>query len=163
MADLDNTLIRGGLRVVGDSYLSGEVNGGPATFDGQNTRAPLILKNGKNNYAEGLRIIPTSNWSDIVLGGNDASESEGISANSWFIGNNNGNFHITRNGADNAGSASLKCINNVWTLNGNDIITSGNIASQSVNYANTAGNADTLDWHDSTYFATANSGTKEHP
>ena len=37
------------------------------------------------------------------------------------------------------------------------VIHSGNIGSQSVNYAASAGNADTLDNHDSSYFATASS------
>ena len=89
-----------------------------AIFQGGNTNAPLILKSGASNYREGLRIIPYGNWSDIVLAGNDAVEASGTSANSWFIGNNNGNFYISRNGSNSSSSAILSCVNNVWSWNG---------------------------------------------
>lgn len=97
------------------------------TIDAGNNAAPLILKGGMSNYREGLRIMPTGSWSDIVLAGNDASVAAGISANSWFIGNNNGNFYITRNGSTTSTSAILKCESNTWSINGNTIYHSGNL------------------------------------
>ena len=117
MADLNNTLVRGNLRVTSDTEISGKVYSGPNTIDGQGT-TPLILKNGSNNYSEGLRIMPTGSWSDIVLGGNDASESAGISSNSWFIGNNNGNFYLTRNGS-NSGDKIISNTGSRWVLKDN--------------------------------------------
>ena len=88
---------------------------------------PLIISGGAGNYREGIRIIPTGSWSDILLGGNDVTQDSGTSANSWFIGNNNGNFYISRNGSS-GGTASLKCVSNVWSWNGtaNGSVTAAN-------------------------------------
>jgi len=119
-----------------DKYL--KLSGG--VIDASGAAAPLILKGGKSGYREGLRIVSSGNWSDIILGGNDMTEASGTSANSWFIGNNNGNFYITRNGSS-SGTAYLSCVDNAWSINGYSIIHSGNIGSQSVNYANSAGSA----------------------
>lgn len=68
-----------------------------------------------SNYCEGIRVYPYGGWSDIVLAGSDAGAS-GISANSWFIGNNNGNFKLTRN-SSGEGSAYLNCTSNSWKIN----------------------------------------------
>ena len=108
------------------------------TINANNGKVPLILKGGLNGFREGLRVIPYNNWSDIVLCGSDAAEDNGTSANTWFIGNNNGKLYITRNGSD-SGDAILSCVNNEWSINGNSIIHSGNISSQSVSYATSAG------------------------
>lgn len=54
------------------------------------------------SYREGLRIHSYSSWSDITLCGNDNTADSGTSANSWFIGNNNGNFYISRNGSSSS-------------------------------------------------------------
>ena len=67
-----------------------------------------------SNYREGIRIHSVSNWSDITLCGNDNTGDSGISANSWFIGNNNGNFYIARNGSPGS-TAWLECVNNIWS------------------------------------------------
>jgi len=71
-----------------------------------------------NSYREGIRIHSAGSWSDIILCGNDNTGDSGTSANSWFIGNNNGNFYITRNGSSSSSSAILSCVNNVWSWNG---------------------------------------------
>ena len=93
----------------------------PSVINGGGNTAPLVLKNGDNGYKEGLRIIMSKNWSDIVLGGSGLTETEGISDNSWFLGNNNGNFYITRGGSTDpaSGHAQLKCVDNYWTFTGN--------------------------------------------
>lgn len=98
MADLNNTIVRGSLRVVSDFYANGKVNAGPAIFDGQGS-APIIVKNGNNNFGEGIRVMPTGNWASILLGGNDVTESQYTSANSWYLGNYNGSLYLTRNGS----------------------------------------------------------------
>lgn len=67
-----------------------------------------------NNYREGIRIHSTGSWSDITLCGDDNTGDSGISANSWFIGNNNGNFYIARNGSPGS-TAWLECVNNIWS------------------------------------------------
>ena len=81
------------------------------------------------NYAEGIRIHSYNSWSDITLCGNDNTGDTGTSANSWFIGNNNGDFYITRNGSSQA-TTYLRCISNVWAWNGTaDGNISGNAAT----------------------------------
>jgi hypothetical protein len=61
-----------------------------------------------------MRIHATGSWSDITLCGNDNTGDSGISANSWFIGNNNGNFYIARNGSPGT-TAWLECVDNIWS------------------------------------------------
>ena len=108
------------------------------TIDAGGSKAPLILKGGTSNWNEGLRILPAGNWSTIMLGGKDIKETEGTSANSWSIHNNDGKFYISKNGSDYA-STKLSNTDGTWRVNDNDIIHSGNIGSQNVNYANSAG------------------------
>ena len=122
-----------------DEYLP--LSGG--TINAGGTKAPLILKGGTNNHREGLRIIPSNSWSTIVLGGNDIGESQGTSANSWSILNYNGSFFISKNGADGA-TVKLSNTDGTWKVNNNTIIHSGNIGSQSVSYATTAGTANSV-------------------
>ena len=100
------------LHVTGTTYHTNTT-----TLTGNGANAPLIIKNGAGSYREGIRIIPTNNWSDITLGGNDVSEGSGTSANSWFIGNNNGNFYITRNGSSDSSTGILSNTDSgYWTL-----------------------------------------------
>ena len=68
-----------------------------------------------SNYREGIRIHSHSSWSDITLCGDDNTGDSGISANSWFIGNNNGNFYIARNGSPGS-TAYIGCVSNVWKV-----------------------------------------------
>lgn len=95
-------------------------------IDANGAKAPLILKGGDSNYKEGLRIIPTADWSTILLGGSDVQEDYGTSPNSWAILNKNGEFYISKNGADNA---STRLYNNdgTWRLNNYIIIHEGNL------------------------------------
>ena len=74
----------------------------------------LSLFPNNSSYREGLRIHATGGWSDITLCGNDNTGNSGTSANSWFIGNNNGNFYIARNGSPGS-TAWLECVNNIWS------------------------------------------------
>ena len=67
-----------------------------------------------NDYREGIRIHSCGSWSDILLCGNDNTGDTGTSANSWFIGNNNGNFYLTRNGSTSSSAAILSCKDNYW-------------------------------------------------
>ena len=113
------------------------------TINANGSKVPLILKGGANDYREGLRIIPSGSWSTIVLGGNDIGESQGTSANSWSILNNNGSFYISKNGANNA-TVKLSNTDGTWKVNNDTIIHSGNIGSQSVSYATTAGTANSV-------------------
>ena len=97
------------------------------------------------NWDEGIRIHQNGVWATIMLCGNDNTGDSGTSPNSWSIHNNDGNFHIARNGSNTSSSAILSCVNNVWSVNGNSMIHSGNISSQSVIYANSAGSAPASD------------------
>ena len=115
------------------------------TIDAGGLKAPLILKGGASNWNEGLRIVPSGNWATIMLGGNDITETEGTSANSWSIHNNNGKFYISKNGSDYA-PTKLSNTDGTWRVNDNTIIHSGNIGSQNVNYANSAGSANSVSW-----------------
>lgn len=98
---------------------------GPKIINGRGTGAPLVLMGGVGNYREGLRIAPTSSWSEIMLLGSDADKYSGTSANSWGIFNNNGKFYITRNGSS-SGTARLSCVDNIWEANGSLILTEDN-------------------------------------
>ena len=71
-----------------------------------------------HSYREGLRIHSYDSWSDILLCGNDMTGDSGSSANSWFLGNNNGNFYITRNGSDSSTSSYLSAVSNNWFFYG---------------------------------------------
>lgn len=123
--------------------ISGKLDKSGGTINAGGTKTPLILKGGANNFDEGLRIIPSNSWSTIVLGGNDIGESQGTSANSWSIHNYNGSFFISKNGSDYA-AIKLSNTDGTWRVNDNTIIHSGNIGSQSVSYATTAGTANSV-------------------
>ena len=157
LSDHSGVSIKGGLSVDGKavsldghthSYLP--LSGG--TIDAGGSKAPLILKGGVGGFREGLRIIPPNNWSTILLGGNDVTESEGTSPNSWAILNNDGRLYISKNG-DASASTKLSNTDGTWRVNDNTIIHSGNIGSQNVNYATSAGDADTLDGNHASAFA----------
>ena len=112
------------------------------------TGGPLSIRfSGPGNWNEGIRIHDSNDWTTIALCSSDNTGDTGTSANTWSIHNNKGNFYITRNGSNSSSSAILSCINNSWSINNNAIIHAGNIGSQSVNYASSAGNADTVDGH----------------
>ena len=112
----------------------GTITGGPL-----NIRFPDDGNHG--NWNEGIRIHEYNNWITIALCGSDNTGDAGTSANTWSIHNNEGNFYIARNGSNSSSSAILSCINNSWSINDNAIIHSGNIGSQSVNYASSADRA----------------------
>ena len=118
------------------------------TIDAGGLKTPLILKGGVNDFGEGLRILPTTSWATIVLGGNDIGETTGTSANSWSIHNHDGAFYISRNGSNDA-STKLSNTDGTWRVNDNEIIHRGNIGSQSVNYANSADSANSVALKDS--------------
>lgn len=72
------------------------------------------------NYNEGIRIHPFNGWGAITLCGSENTGDSGTSANTWLIGNNNGNFYLTRNGSSQSSSpAMLNCVNNAWSFKGN--------------------------------------------
>lgn len=53
------------------------------------------------NYQEGIRIQPYAAWSTIMLLGTDTTAtSDGTSAKSWGIFNNDGNFYINKGASD---------------------------------------------------------------
>lgn len=138
-----------GRATVGTYELKATVNDGTATYmayySGANAISPTsiarvtalgisIYPTTAASYGHGMRIHSISNWSGILLCGNDQTTDAGTSANSWFVGNNNGNFYITRNGSTSSSSAMLACVNNVWSWNGT---ATGNISGN-------AGTATTL-------------------
>lgn len=72
-----------------------------------------------DSYREGMRIHSVNNWSNITLMGADSTATSGTSANSWLIGNNNGNFYIARNGSTSSTTSLFGNVGNVWKLYGN--------------------------------------------
>ena len=92
----------------------------------------LSLFPNNSAYREGLRIHATGSWSDITLCGNDNTGNTGTSANSWFIGNNNGNFYIARNGSPGS-TAYIGCVSNIWKF-----VTAADIPEGATNLSNTA-------------------------
>lgn len=83
----------------------------------------LNLYPANGNYREGIRIHPVGSWSDITLQGNaNNGNTSGISTEDWFIGNNNGNFYITRNGSSGSATdvtrSEFSSVGNQWRLRG---------------------------------------------
>ena len=103
----------------------------------------LHLHPNNGNYREGIRIHAQGSWSDIVLGGNDLTGDTGTSANTWFIGNNNGTFNIVRNGSS-TGTAYFRCVNNKWYAN----TTSGN---EQLNVGGWVGTVGNTGWYNITH------------
>jgi hypothetical protein len=72
------------------------------------------------SYRDGIRIharTTDNTWSAVILCGADNTGDTGTSANTWFIGNNNGNLYFGRNGTGSSGTF-LRCVDNVWAWNG---------------------------------------------
>lgn len=103
----------------------------------------LHLHPNNGNYREGIRIHAQGSWSDIVLGGNDLTGDTGTSANTWFIGNNDGTFNIVRNGSS-TGTAYFRCVNNKWYAN----TTSGN---EQLNVGGWVGTVGNTGWYNITH------------
>ena len=110
------------------------------------TGAIRVNPNTEANFSEGIRIANATNgYSDIVLG---AEGDSGITSTGIYIGKTAANeFVISRGASGDSSNGSLRLdTSGNWNVNGsNQLIHTGNIGSQSVNYANGAGNADTVD------------------
>lgn len=113
-------------------------------LSGGTVAGTLRLKPTTGSYTEGIRIYPYDGWSTIMLNGTDNTGTSGTSAKSWGLFNNDGQFYITKNGANTSPTAIFSNTDGTWRANGHELITAGNIGSQNVNYANSAGSADKL-------------------
>lgn len=113
-------------------------------LSGGTVAGTLRLKPTTGSYTEGIRIYPYDGWSTIMLNGTDNTGTSGTSAKSWGLFNNDGQFYITKNGANTSPTAIFSNKDGTWRANGHELITAGNIGSQNVNYANSAGSADKL-------------------
>lgn len=89
----------------------------------------LSLFPSNSNFREGIRIHSNGSWSDILLCGDDNTGDSGTSTNSWFLGNNNGNFYITRNGSGTSTHSYLASISNNWTIYGGSVLYNSNDAT----------------------------------
>lgn len=78
----------------------------------------VYIKPTSGDYRSGLRIYPYSDWSTIMLGGNDLGNDSGSSANSWGIYNNNGSFWISRNAYGTSGTYFIGHNGTNWLLKG---------------------------------------------
>lgn len=103
----------------------------------------IFPNNANRNFDEGIRIHPNSNWAALVLCGNENTDSTGTSSNTWALLNNNGNLYLAKNGSSNA-TIVLRCLNNVWQANGQNIILDNDSRLSNARPAN-GGNADTVD------------------
>lgn len=107
----------------------------------------LHVKPTTGSYTEGIRVYSAPDgWSTIMLNGTDNTETSGTSPNSWGLFNNDGQFYITKNGASTSSTAIFSNTDGTWRANGHELITAGNIGSQNVNYANSAGSANSVAW-----------------
>ena len=109
-----------------------------------NTNLSIWPSGSSPSYSHGIRIHSLSSWSGILFCGDDQTTDVGTSANSWWFGNNNGNFYITRNGSTAVGSATLRCVNNKWYFN----TTSG---SERLNVGGWVGTVGATGWYNITY------------
>ena len=107
-----------------------------------------IKQPNSGNYNENIRMHPSSsNWTAIVMCGDDNTGDSGTSAKTWGIFTFNGEISIAKNGTSINGSssnASLTCkSDNVWRANEVPILTtdngipkSGGTMSGALNFAN---------------------------
>lgn len=106
----------------------------------------LHVKPTTGSYTEGMRVYPYKGWSTVMLNGTDNTGTSGTSPKSWGLFNNDGQFYITKNGANTSPTAIFSNTDGTWRANGHELITAGNIGSQNVNYANSAGSANSVAW-----------------
>lgn len=106
----------------------------------------LHVKPTTGSYTEGMRVYPYEGWSTVMLNGTDNTGTSGTSPKSWGLFNNDGQFYITKNGANTSPTAIFSNTDGTWRANGHELITAGNIGSQNVNYANSAGSANSVAW-----------------
>lgn len=131
------------------NYIKGKADGVYLKLTGGTISGALHLKQpNSGSYNENIRMHPSkSDWSSIVMCGSDNTGDSGTSAKTWGIFTNGGKFGISKNGngVSAVGDASLVCgDNNVWKANGNELITSATIGSQTVSKANSATTASKL-------------------
>lgn len=131
------------------NYIKGKTDAAYLKLTGGTMSGALHLKQpNSGSYNENIRMHPSkSDWSSIVMCGSDNTGDSGTSAKTWGIFTNGGKFGISKNGngVSAVGDASLVCgDNNVWKANGNELITSATIGSQTVSKANSAATADKL-------------------
>lgn len=127
------------------NYIKGKTDAAYLKLTGGTISGALHLKQPNfGNFNENIRMHPSkTDWSSIVMCGSDNTGDSGTSAKTWGIFTNGGKFGISKNGngVSAVGDASLVCgDNNVWKANGNELITSATIGSQTVA---SAGNATT--------------------
>lgn len=122
-------------RILNDKF------GGYLPLSGGTITGTLHVKPTTGSYTEGMRVYPYDGWSTIMLNGTDNTGTSGTSDKSWGLFNNDGQFYITKNGANTSPTAILSNTDGTWRANGHELITAGNIGSQNVNYANSAGSA----------------------
>nr|DAL66807.1 MAG TPA: hypothetical protein [Bacteriophage sp.] len=131
------------------NYIKGKTDAAYLKLTGGTISGALHLKQpNSGSYNENIRMHPSkSDWSSIVMCGSDNTGDSGTSAKTWGIFTNGGKFGISKNGngVSAVGDASLVCgDNNVWKANGNELITSATIGSQTVSKANSATTASKL-------------------
>lgn len=131
------------------NYIKGKTDAAYLKLTGGTISGALHLKQpNSGSYNENIRMHPSkSDWSSIVMCGSDNTGDSGTSAKTWGIFTNGGKFGISKNGngVSAVGDASLVCgDNNVWKANGNELITSATIGSQTVSKASSATTASKL-------------------
>ena len=109
---------------------------------GSLTGAIHLRQPGSGSFNENIRMhVSSSNWTSIVMCGDDNTGDSGISKKSWGIYTYNGTFSIAKNGTNLNGAssnASIVCdANNVWYANGGVLITSSNYASYAATKSHT--------------------------
>lgn len=119
----------------------------------------LDIHSDQNNYREGIRIYPNSNWSTIVLGGADLTEETGTSANSWSLHNYNGVFYLTKNGSSSQVNGGLSHSGSTWTMIGSTS-TTANTAAWSILALGNANNITTTNAHSQGALRLYSDGTK---
>lgn len=93
------------------------------------TRSAVIIKQkNSGSYNQGLRIYatPTSPWSGILLGGSDLTSDSDTSNKSYWIGNEDGKFCISKGSAGNT-AISLYCNGSDWYANTYKLYHTGNL------------------------------------
>ena len=145
MADLNSTIVRGNLRVTDDENVNGNLKvGGTITGNGGTMTGSLTLSEGNNillrpnleSYTSGIGYDTAGNECIALWAKNSVTRlrwhagTDMSNLAPWTMMNITPDFEISKASGEAKGY-----------IAGKEIIHSGNISSQSVNYAATAGSA----------------------
>lgn len=129
MAELNNTIVRGKLRVTSEAEAQTIYENGTSLankylqLSGGTLNGSLQIFSTGGNWDEGIRIHPASNnWSGIIFCDSSNTGGTGTSTNTWSIHNNEGVFGAYKNGSNISSATHGFCHNGSnWYFKGGSL------------------------------------------